>query len=131
MNLPDALRYVAMAEACVLLGFAILVMVTASKFRIPGTHIWLIATSYVILIANISADMWAGMGQPGTRRIPIAVISFGFGLSAMYAMYQAYQPATRERRHQEAAEQAAKRLLEQAALAEKAREENDGQSRSA
>lgn len=99
-TLADAIRYFALVESMVLIGFSTATMVEASKFRTPSLYNYLVALSYVGMILAVDVELVGHLGAPLTWRAPFVVVILSFGIGSMLMMYRYYNPTLRELRHQ-------------------------------
>lgn len=111
---PDFFRVAVLAGGTFLIGFAVAVMVEARKFRAPPKHVLAIAASYVLLIVAELAEILGRWGGNFTYRTALGGFAFAFGLYAMHLMWQAYQYASRMKRHEQATIAAGNRLMSEA-----------------
>lgn len=108
--MTDMLRWVVIAEAVYLLGFAGAVIVEARKFKAPPRHVWWIAGSYAILVIGYTLEVWARLGDPIGYRVVVAAFAFSFGILAMWEMWRHYKYEARVIRHRQISERAAHQL---------------------
>jgi hypothetical protein len=111
-TVADSCRWLVIAEACLLFGFVVAILVEASKFRAPPRHIIGVAVSYLIVTAAYAFEIGIRLGDPFTYRIIVGLIAFAFGIWSMWEMYRHYSYMSRVRRHAEKGEEAARRMLE-------------------
>jgi hypothetical protein len=110
--IADGCRWVVMAEACVLSGFVLSILVEASKFRAPPRHIWGVAISYIIIAIAYAAEIGIHFGDRFTYRIVVGLVAFAFGIWSMWELYRHYSYLSRVKRHAEKGEAAARAMLE-------------------
>lgn len=110
------LRWIAVVESLVLIGWAIAVIQEAGKFRSPNLYVRLVTVSYILFVFTVG--LRSALGANGTSRFfPfLHIAALTFGLAAMWAMYRHYRYDERVRRHQFDADANAGRLRREAGL---------------
>lgn len=111
-TIADGCRWFVMAEACVLAGFILAILVEATKFRAPPRHVWGVATSYIIIAVGYATEIGIHLGDRFTYRIVVGFVAFAFGIWSMWEMYKHYSYMARVKRHAEKGEAAARAMLE-------------------
>lgn len=118
MRIEDALRWFAVAEALVLIGWALAVLQEAAKFRPPNVYVRLITASYIVLVILAAIQSWISVGSRHHVLVLLClrVLGLSYGLLAMAAMHRHYRYAARVARHAHDGEKAAARLRAEAGI---------------
>jgi hypothetical protein len=110
--MADVIRWIVIAELVILCGWAVAVLREAGQFRSPPKHIYMVATSYIMLAVGWLLELYNNLGSEWAWGILLQLVPGTFGLLAMLEMYTYYKLETREHRHQRKSEELAMRMLE-------------------
>jgi hypothetical protein len=111
----DAVRWFVVAEAVILIGWALAVLHEAAKFRPPNLYVRLVTASYVALVVVEALRAWVRPHQPFALLL-LSAIALTYGIGAMWSMYRHYRYAERLRRHGMKSDELARKLRESAGL---------------
>lgn len=116
MTLYVILRWVTAVEALVLIGWACAILQEATRFRPPNTYVRLVTASYIVLVVAAALHAIAYVNGEPHIFVLIRFLALTYGLGAMFFMWRYYRYEERVKRHNRRAEEAAKRLREEAGL---------------